>query len=202
LTFTPANPSINKEANMTLVFNVVLHGLLISSLLLFVGAVFLVTLKTEDPLERAIRFAALFCGAMVVLGAQAAGANYADFILRAVSNVRPVSFGVFGAVLPASAGIAVGWYFTSSIKKSSNLGIRILGFIGMLASTQFLQVYAVAVSNKGVELKSSAVPNISFMVGLILYIVTKWEPGNEPIKKTGAIGKFQKMAANKVRTGK
>ena len=41
---------------MTLVFNVLLHGLLISSLLLFVGAVFLVTLKTEDPLELSLTF--------------------------------------------------------------------------------------------------------------------------------------------------
>ena len=54
-------------------FNIVLQALLISSMALFVGAMFWVALNADTSFERMLRAAALFCGALVVVGAQGAG---------------------------------------------------------------------------------------------------------------------------------
>ena len=100
-----------------------------SSISISVGSSF----SRRTPVERAIRTAALVCGALVVLGAQATGASYADFIVRSWNSSAPFAAGFLGAVVPAAAGITVGWYLVKTLPKSYNLAVQeFLVFIGML----------------------------------------------------------------------
>jgi hypothetical protein len=48
-----------------------------------------------------------------------------------------------------------------------------LAFIGMLATASFASVYVVALNKNGADLGKAAIPNISFAVALLLYVVLK-----------------------------
>jgi hypothetical protein len=146
---------------------------------LFVFSVFAITFMTKDPVERAIRAGALFSGAMVVLGAQGAGVSYAQFIVKSLSGIKPVTAGLVGATLPGLAGVGMGWYLVRAIRRSQNVAVRILAFVGMLATTQFAEIYAVALHARGFALGAAATPNIAFVVGLSLYIMLRYDPTSE-----------------------
>jgi magnesium-transporting ATPase (P-type) len=158
---------------VALAFNIVLNALLIAAMAFFVVALVALILATQEPLERALRAAAAFTGALVVLGAQASGISYANFIVKALEQNKTIGIGFLAAGLPAVAGVGIGWYFVHSMKRSDTLTIRLLAFIGMLATASFASVYVVALSKNGADLGKAAIPNISFAVALLLYVVLK-----------------------------
>jgi hypothetical protein len=172
---------------MAVAFNIVLNFLLIAAMALFAVALGLLIMSTQEPLERALRAAAVFCGALVVLGAQAAGVSYSDFIVKALADNKTLGVGFLAAVVPAAAGVGVGWYFVHSMKKSDTLTIRLLAFVGMLALASFASVYVAAFHQNGVALGAAAVPNISFAVSLLLYVILKIDI--KPDRKTRASGR-------------
>jgi hypothetical protein len=88
------------------------------------------------------------------------------------------------------AGVGLGWYFIRTIKKSETLAIRVLGFVGMLSVVQFAEVYAIAVQDKGLQLGATAVPNISFLVGLILFVVFKMDTDTTNVVNRGIFGRL------------
>jgi hypothetical protein len=165
---------------MSTALNMLLHTLLIGSMIGFLFAIATVTFSTGNGIERLIRCSALFSGAMVVLGAQAAGVSFADFAVESLSGSKLFSgAGLTATVVPGGAGVAMGWYLTRSLRRSENIAIRVLAFVGMLAITQFAQIYVVATSTKGVELGSTAVPNIAFVVGISIYVMLKYDPDSK-----------------------
>jgi hypothetical protein len=163
---------------MTVFLNIFLHIMLVGSLLLFVVYGLLVTFRTNSLIERLIRLAAWFSGAMVVIGARTGGLSFADFTVDALSGTRPASAAakLIGAIVPATLGIALASYLTNSLRKSNNVAIRVIAFVGMLAATQFAEIYAAAMSTHGVNIGAAAIPNIAFVVGIVMYIVLKYDP--------------------------
>jgi hypothetical protein len=162
---------------MTIAFNLLLHALLVSALVLFVLAIIRVALETSDTVERVLRVAALFAGAMVTLGAQQAGVDYADFVVEALAGARGASAvaNVGATIIPALLGVGLGFYVVRTLKVNETIAVRVLAFVGMLATTAFLQVYAAAVSAEGLELGAAALPNILFTAGVILTVVFTYD---------------------------
>lgn len=158
---------------VTLVVNVLLHVLLVASLLLFLIGIVIESIREPDPRERVLRTAALVAGALVTLGAQASGATFATFTVGALAGARPASAAaqVGATVIPGLLGAGIGFYIVRVFRQSNRLAMRIMGFLAMLAGTAFLQVYAEAAQAKGLELGSAALPNISFVAGVILCVV-------------------------------
>ncbi|GAA3216404.1 hypothetical protein ACFO1B_15260 [Dactylosporangium siamense] len=163
---------------MAVVFNLILHVLLIGSMAAFVIAIVADALADPDRRERVLRIAALAAGALVVLGAQSAGASYALFIVDALAGARGPSTAaaVGAAVVPALAGAALGFFLVRTYKRSTRIGARVLGFVGMLSATAFVGIYAEATHTRGVMLGAAALPNVSFVVGVILTIVFAFDP--------------------------
>jgi len=163
---------------VTVLLNIFLHMMLIGSLILFVLYGVIVTFQTNSLLERLIRLGAWFSGAMVVIGAQAGGLSFADFTVNALSGTRPASdiAKLMGALIPGALGVALASYLTNSVRRSNNVAIRVMAFVGMLAATQFAEIYAAAMSANGLEIGAAAIPNLSFVVGIVMYIVLTWDP--------------------------
>ena len=164
---------------MALVFNLVLHVLLIGTLLLFVGGIIAASVAEQDPRERILRIAALAVGAMVALGAEASGVSLATFTVGALAGARPASAAAQwgAAIIPALLGTGLGFYIVRVFKRSDLLAMRVLGFIAMLAATAFAEVYAKATQTNGVFLGVAAVPHIAFVSGIILTVVFTFDPG-------------------------
>jgi len=164
---------------LSIVFSILLHGLLIGSLLIFIGTLGLTAIATADKLERALRISAVFAGAMVSLGAQASGVDYATFTVNALAGARPASAAAHfvATVIPALMGSAIGFYMARTMRRNEVMAVRIMGFVGMLATTAFLQVYAEAASRNGFKLGAAALPNVAFTAGVILTVVFTLKTG-------------------------
>jgi len=164
--------------------------LLLGSLLLFTGFVFWNATHGTNNLELALRVSALFAGALVIVGAQAAGLSFAAFTVDSLSSTHPstaLASKVVGALLPGGVGVGMGWYLTRSLHRNQNIAMRVMAFVGMLAASQFAAIYVVATSRHGVRLGASALPNIFFVVGILIYMMLKFDPSRARQRRASAV---------------
>lgn len=157
----------------TVVFNVVIHGILLGAMALFGFVLFRLSMSPYDPMERVKRILALFAGAMVVVGAQASGLNFAQFIARSLATGRASSAAaaVVASIIAGLAGLGVGYLLVRLYRQNDNLAGRMICLVGMLALAAFLQSYATITSAKGVFIGATAAPNIAFAAGLVLIFI-------------------------------
>jgi hypothetical protein len=162
---------------MGLVLNIFEQALLLGSLVVFTVFIFWHTTRTSNRQELALRVISLFTGAMVVVGAQASGLSFATFSVDALSNAQTGAAGarIAGTVIPGAVGAWMGWYLTHSMRRDEDVALRIMAFVGMLAASSFAAIYVVAVDKHGANLGAAALPNISFVVGIFLYIMLKYQ---------------------------
>jgi hypothetical protein len=158
---------------MAIVFNVLLHILLVGAMGAFAITLFVTAFRAPTLAERLRRYLGLFLGAMIVVGAQAGGVSFAVFTAGALASGRGPSAaaGLIASVIPALTGLGLGFYMVHVYRQSEKLGLRLLCFLGMLALVAFIEVYAVATHTNGVFLGVSAVPNVAFAAGVGLVLI-------------------------------
>lgn len=154
---------------------ILLNIMLIGSMLAFVTCSVMVTLGADNVFERLIRFGALFSGGLVVLGAQVGGVGFSQFIVNALSSSGALGT-TAGVVVSGAAGASIGLLLLKTTYRGSIFAIRIMIFIGMLAATQFAEIYVSAFKKSGFSLGPAVVPNISFVVGILLCIALTYDP--------------------------
>jgi hypothetical protein len=170
-----------KEGIMELALNLFLHVLLIGSLFLFLTFALKSALAETDPTERVLRLMAMFAGALVALGANVSELSYADFTVGALAGARAPSAAAAAAssLIPALVGAALGFFIVRTFNKSSRRAQRLLGFLAVLSGVAFAAIYAQVAQAKGVLLGAAALPNISFVAGVMLTIVFTWDPDEQ-----------------------
>ena len=160
----------------TIIFNVLIHGMLLGTMAIFAVVLFRLALGPFDPLERVKRILALFAGAMVVVGAQATGLNFAEFIAKSLTTGRASSAAAafVSSIIAGLAGFGVGYLLVRLYRRNDIVAVRLICLVGMLALAAFIQSYATITSAKGVFVGAAAAPNISFAAGLVLiYVFTE-----------------------------
>lgn len=185
---------------MTLALNIFLHTLLIGSLLLFLWVIVAGALAEPDQWERILRLAAIVAGALVALGAQAAGVSYAIFTVDALAGARAPSAGaaVVGAIIPALIGVGLGFFLVRTINRSGRIARRAMGFLAMLIAVAFAALYAQITETNGLIIGAAAIPNVSFVVGVILTVVFTWDPdGPSSESRLSALGDFLRSSRGK-----
>lgn len=157
----------------TIIFNILIHGILLGAMALFAFVLFRLAMDTYDVMERLKRILALFAGAMVVVGAQASGMNFAEFVAKALTTGRASSAAaaVISSLIAGLAGLGVGYLLVRLYRQSDVLAVRLICLVGMLALAAFLQSYATITSTNGVFVGAMAAPNIAFAAGLVLIFV-------------------------------
>lgn len=138
------------------------------------AAVLLVVFNTKGWTERIVRGLAIFAGSLVVIGAEAAGfpSDQVKTLAHSGSLITVAS-----VILGGGAGALLGWYLVSRIGDSTNLQIRIMIMVTIIAHVELLEIYAQDVKSQGFSLGSGALPDIAFIVGLALYIVFRYDTG-------------------------
>lgn len=155
--------------------HIILHLFLVGSFVAFMVGLVKLVQDAPDAADRTMRYLALFLGALVVVGSQAYGASYADFIISSLSESRSAAFRFFGALLPAAAGVGLGYYLTRGMKRGSERVIRVLILVGTLCVTQFALMYAIAVDQSGsTEIGKEVAPNVAFVTGLGLVLMLNY----------------------------
>ncbi|HUZ26144.1 MAG TPA: hypothetical protein VMV07_20515 [Streptosporangiaceae bacterium] len=156
---------------------ILLNTLMIGSMLAFITFCVLAALAADNVPERLIRFGALASGGLVVLGAQAAGVSFSQLISTALDNSQALTTAA-GVVIPGAAGVGLSQIFLRAATNRNIFAIRVIIFIGMLAAVQFAEIYASVVDTKGFKLGAAILPNIAFVVGILLCIALTYDPKN------------------------
>jgi hypothetical protein len=158
---------------MTTVLNVLLDGLLAGSLVLFTVALVQMVLREENASERLLQIMALVAGAVVALGAQATGLSFANYTVEALTGEGGAGAFVklLSVLIPGGIAAAFSWYFLRVMHESAAKGLRLMAFLGMLTLIGFAEIYAQATNTKGVILGAAAIPNASFVAGMILSLL-------------------------------
>jgi hypothetical protein len=162
---------------LAVLLKIILNTMLIGSMLAFVGCSVLGAMAADNFMERMLRFGMLFSGGLVVLGAQAGGVSFSQFITNALSNTGAFST-VAGVAVPGAVGVCLGLFLVQSAHNGGIYAIRIMIFIGMLAAAQFAEIYANALNTHGLALGRTVLPNISFVVGILLCLALTLDPKN------------------------
>jgi len=158
---------------MTTVLNVLLDILLGGSLVLFIVALIQMVLGEENSSERLLQIMALVAGAVVALGAQATGLSFADYTVESLTGEGgSAAFAkVLAVAIPGGVAAVFSWYFLRVMRESEAKGLRLMAFLGMLTLISFAEIYAQATNTKGVILGAAAIPNASFVTGMILSLL-------------------------------
>jgi len=160
---------------MTVITNALVAVLIIGAILALMFVLWQIANETENVMERAVRIMAYGGGLLTVLGAKAGGISISDFTVSALKQSNPIKIGFFGVAVPAGTGVLVAWYMKNRMEKGDNFGKRIMIFVGVLVATQFAELYAAAVHVSGFSPSPSLMPNVAFIVGLVLYIITQYD---------------------------
>jgi hypothetical protein len=143
------------------------------------AAVLLVVFNTKGWTERIVRGLAIFAGTLVVVGAEAAGLTFSSFAVNSLTHHGGLAgWLIRGAwvVLGGGAGALLARYLISRID-GSNLQIRIMILVTIIAHVELLEIYAQNLKRHQFGLGVGALPDIAFIAGLVLYVVFRYDTG-------------------------
>jgi hypothetical protein len=144
------------------------------------AAVALVVFNTRGWTERIVRGLAIFAGTLVVIGAEAAGLTFSSFAVNSLTHHGGLAgWLIKGAwvVLGGGAGALLARYLISRIDGGSNLQIRIMILVTIIAHVELLEIYAQNFKRNHFTLGIGALPDIAFIAGLVLYVVFRYDTG-------------------------
>jgi len=175
---------------VSFVLNLLLHLLLTSSLLIFGYFLYWTILESGDRFESLLRAGTALSALLVILGGRLAGLNVAELTVKALSDVSPLTL-VASTATPGAAGIALGWYLIRRFQHSGNIAKRIMIFVGIIAVAQFILVYLETLREQGTDLSPAVIPNVAFVVGIILYVALTYEARpRTTTRETGPLRRF------------
>ncbi|NDL58905.1 hypothetical protein [Phytoactinopolyspora mesophila] len=169
-----------------------LHALLVLSVLAFIYLLFRLVTQPGELQDRYLLAAMVLVGGMVDLAVNASGVTLAGAAVDGLSDAG--ALGVVLSAIPAAAlGGGVGWLVTRRrIWKDKKRVVRILVFLGTIATIEFMLVYAHTIQEEGLSLGPSIVPNVAFVVTAILYLALTSDPDprTHTIRRRGQDGPF------------
>ncbi len=166
---------------METVMSVLLFVLVLLLVLAALGAivVFLWYVILNDPnaIERLLRVAAFGAGLLAYVGAKALGISIPELMASALAVAAPLSFGFLGVVFPALTGTFVAWFCLRLMRKDDNVAARGLVLFSTFFFTMFADTYANMASRATSTSVDLLLPNITFVLGVVLYTIFKYKPG-------------------------
>ncbi|NEE02769.1 hypothetical protein G1H10_21625 [Phytoactinopolyspora halotolerans] len=162
------------------------------SVLAFVYLLFRLVTQPTNLQYRYLLAAMVLVGGMADLAVNASGLTLAGATVDGLSDAGGVGV-VLSAVPAAAFGYGVGWLLTRRrIWRDKKRVVRILVFLGTIATIEFLLVYAHTIQEEGLSLGPSIVPNVVFVVTAILYLALSSDPETRvhTIRNRGQDGPF------------
>jgi hypothetical protein len=155
-------------------------SVLLASLLGYLAAVALSVGNTRASTERIVRGLTVFLGTLTVTGAEAAGLTFSSFAVSSLTHHH----GLAGLLVKAAwviFGGGVGWlvarYLLSKLGNGTNLQVRVMILVTIIAHVELIEIYAQNVRQYGFDLGAGALPDITFIGGLLCYVVFNYDTG-------------------------
>ena len=182
------------DTSMLAVFHAALHVVLVAAIigkLLLIWGV--IVEFSPSGQERIMRSIAATCGLLLYLGAKALGVSIPMFLLGALTQSGAYMTGFLGALMPALLGFIVSWYvcryFNSRDARKNLVGMRVLAMVMAMAFFLYTDTYVAAVDTAHADGRFKLLlPNLTFVLAVMLYSVFRYYPLPEPVGAPGAGG--------------
>lgn len=126
-------------------------------------------------LEKVILMMSAMTGFLIYFGSRALGVSIPSFIMSSISISNPIKMTFFSILMPMSVGVLVAWYLIWCLQKDKDIAFRIVIMISAFIVTLFGDVYAASYrfpANGSID--TSLMPNLTFTVGMGLYIILNY----------------------------
>jgi hypothetical protein len=131
--------------------------------------------------ERIMRSIAAVCGLLLYLGAKALGLSLPSFLLQALTQSGAYLTGLMGALFPAMLGFLTAYYvtryFNSRDARRNIIGMRLLALVMTMVFFLYVDCYIATVdAAHNAEQFRLLLPNLTFVLAVLLYAVFKYHP--------------------------
>ena len=170
-----------QDITMIAVFHAALHVVLVTAIIGKLLLIYTVIAKfSSSTQERIMRAIAATCGMLLYLGAKALGLSLPMFLLGALTQGGAYLTGFLGALMPALLGFVVAMYcchyFNSRNARKNVIGMRLLSLMMMVAFFLYSDAYLLAVDASHAGDFKLLLPNLTFVLAVLLYAVFKYHP--------------------------
>jgi len=156
---------------MSLILCIVVHLLVILSVAGMAYFVFYLVKDEDDVTERLLRSAAAGAGLLAYTAAKAYGLSLPATLSSSLEVTRPLSIGLWGGLLPSMGGTFVSWFALRLMHKDDDVGKRGLVLFTTFVFTMFADSYATLAGEMKPNAFQFALPNISFVLGCVIYLL-------------------------------
>jgi hypothetical protein len=158
-------------------FSILTHLLIIISVFALSGAVVFLISSPDHGTKIVIRIISAVVGVFIYIGAKGIGLSLTELIMLGVQLTSPLGFGLSAVLLPSATGVIVAWYFINQLRKSEDIAARIMilimSFIVIMFGDVYVATYSVSDNFDGYN--RALLPNLSFIIGLAIYIILNYE---------------------------
>ncbi len=163
---------------ITTIFNVLTHVIIVLGMIGMFLFIYYMIREEHLKLEKVIRLLAAVTGFLIYFGARATGMSIPSLMMESIKTASGVGFLLAAIVIPGGVGAVVAWYLLRALKKSDDVASRLVIMIAAFILVVFTDVYgATFAESPGLQkLATTLVPNLTFTVGLSLYVILKYLP--------------------------
>lgn len=137
--------------------------------------------------EIVMRAFASVCGLLIYVGAIALGLSIPSLAFKSLETSFPLSIGFVGILLPSMVGVIVSWYvitFLNSRDRLKNIvGMRVLALMVTLVFFLYCDSYIASFSAAKQGDYTHLLPNIVFVLSVVLFAVFKYHPTSNEFEK-------------------
>jgi hypothetical protein len=151
-------------------------GLCLTHFLVLVYAAYRIVAGTPRGQERVVQGIALTTGIFAYFAARALGVSLPSLIVQSVEAGKWFSLLLVGAVIPSLTGFFLIRYLMKCMRKDDAVATRVMLLVSALVLVMFADVYAVAAGTAKLEDMRPLLPNITFLLTMMCYIVFEYRP--------------------------
>jgi hypothetical protein len=157
-----------------------IHALILSTMAIMTFLTFKLIKSAPSLVERNLRYLALAGGLLLFFAANTLKIDLGSLIFSSLTIVFPARHAITDFGIPAAAGACSAWFLLRGLKERRGSGrvIKLLVMLTAFLLFTFADLYAVSVQMKGSSSPATLLPNVSFVLALVLYSVFKYDPGD------------------------
>jgi hypothetical protein len=181
------------ETVMSYIFLGLVHLLVLASVVGMIYFLFYVITLNPTPVERLLRVAAFAAGLLIYVGAKALGITIPKLMASAIAVTNPATVGFFGVLVPGLSGTIVAWFCLRLMRQDTDVAARGLVLFATFVFTMFADSYAMMAREATTAAMALVLPNITFVIGVILYTIFKYKP-DKPGTTSGQVPQTKNWA--------